>query len=97
MLYSVLTMNEGSYICNASNSAGADEWPYQVHVVPLSSTYNHHHNIIPEASSADHSQVFPSKRGGGGKSGAAAITDPIESEFFQFINQRCTNCQGRTN
>lgn len=74
MLYSVMTMNEGSYICNATNSAGADEWPYQVHVVPLSTTYNHHHNIIPEASSD--SQVFPKR----GKGGASAIGDPIESE-----------------
>lgn len=74
VLYSVLTMNEGSYTCNATNSAGADEWSYQVHVVPLSSSYNHHHSngkIIPAASSD--SQVYP-KRGdrvAGGRQGVA--------------------------
>ncbi len=82
-------MNEGSYTCNATNSAGADEWSYQVHVVPLSSSYNHHHSngkIIPAASSD--SQVYP-KRGdrvAGGRQGVAITGGDLnESEFACFL------------
>lgn len=78
-----MTMNEGSYTCNATNSAGVDEWSYQVHVVPLSSSYNHHHSngkIIPAASSD--SQVLPKRSGGGGGGkGVAVVGDLNDSEY----------------
>lgn len=46
-----MTFNEGNYICNATNKAGADESIYQIHVIPYHSTKKIDHNIIPAASS----------------------------------------------
>ena len=47
-----MTINEGNYICTASNKAGKDESVYQIRVVPyFTSIKNIDSKITPAASS----------------------------------------------
>lgn len=52
-LYSVMTLNEGKYICEASNSQGKDELAYGVHIVPFNNNNFIESNKIAPAASSD--------------------------------------------
>ncbi|KAI2808551.1 hypothetical protein BLOT_006496 [Blomia tropicalis] len=61
-LISIMTVNEGNYICNVTNNAGYDEHAYRVRVIPYYSSnggsYVDSHKITPAASSSSDSQLI---------------------------------------
>ena len=58
-VFSVTTLNQGDYICNATNHAGFDEFTYRVHIIPYYSGNSGSSNqIVPAASSSDSHSVF---------------------------------------
>src|SRR6218665_2981231 len=67
LLSSVMTFNQGTYLCNVSNTAGVDNLSVNVRVIPfqnnpqavLSGDYDTR-NIIPSASSSSSSGSLPS-------------------------------------